>query len=99
MNFYLDKRRFDVVNYRYKGVVKRLKAKEPVYCKLCGREVKEPQYDINFEPMVGRAGWHMTFNTRMRVCGECSQNLIAYVEKWFRFCNKTDIYKKKYMGK
>lgn len=65
-------------------------------CPICG-SVVEDYGDLNkcnFEIMTGRAGWHMSFQPRMEMCGECSDKLLTYIEKWFLFCDKTHIYKK-----
>lgn len=72
--------------------------KEPVVCDVCGCQVESGiVYPVNFEHMLGLAGWHMTFEPRMNLCHECSRNLLAYVERWFKFCDKTHKYKKKYV--
>lgn len=70
------------------------KNKEPVLCPICGKEMVGDPYQCNFEQMVGRACWHLSFQPRMNMCHECSQNLLSYVERWFKTCNKTNIYKK-----
>lgn len=71
------------------------RTKEPEICKLCGRPITggDP-YRVNFEAMVDRAGWNMSFQPKMVICRDCSDNMLAYLEKWFKFCNKTDEYKK-----
>ena len=71
-----------------------MKKKEPTYCPLCGKEMVGEPYQCNFEHMAGRAGWHMTFEPRMSFFHECSQNLLNYLERWFKTCNKTNKYKK-----
>ena len=70
------------------------KNKEPVLCPICGKEMVGDPYQCNFEQMVGAAGWHLPLQPRMNMCHECSQNLLNYVERWFKTCNKTNIYKK-----
>lgn len=73
-----------------------MKKKEPNKCPICGKEVKTDNFRCNFEQMTGRAGWHLTFQPKVEMCDECSRKLLDYIERWFKVCNKTDIYRKPY---
>ena len=57
------------------------RTKEPEICKLCGRPITggDP-YRVNFEAMVDRAGWNMSFQPKMVICHDCSDNMLAYLE-------------------
>lgn len=63
-------------------------------CPICGGEMPYEPINCNFEHMIGRAGWHMSFNPRMNMCRECSKSLLDHVETWFTRRNKTNTYKK-----
>ena len=73
------------------------KEKEKPFCPVCGKETKENElYSCNFETMAGRAGWNLTFYPKMKMCHECSNNLLNYIERWFKVSDKTGYFKKEY---
>lgn len=62
-------------------------------CHICG-EPMIVEYPMNMEIFSGRAGWNMSFYPKINMCKNCSDNLLEYMEKWFKHCNKTNECKK-----
>ncbi len=67
--------------------------KENPKCPLCGSDMLV-EYGCNFEQMTQRASWHMSFNSRMTFCGDCSKELLQFIEKWYKKRNATSKYSK-----
>lgn len=70
-----------------------IKNKTSQICPLCGKEM-QIIYGYNFEQLTQRAGWNMSFEPRMNICKDCSTELLASLEAWFKKRNKSNKYKK-----
>lgn len=70
------------------------KEKEYPKCPICGGDIKSEPYRCNFETFAGRAGWHMSFYPKINMCQDCSDALLASLERWFATRDKTGICKK-----
>lgn len=62
-------------------------------CPICGNPMIT-EYPINMETFTGRAGWHLDFNPRFSMCHDCSEELLIYINKWFKKCDKVHTLKK-----
>lgn len=65
-------------------------------CPICGGEM-QVEYTCNMETFAGRAGWHMDFSPRLKMCQTCSNELLAQVNKWFKKQDKTGFYRRKWV--
>lgn len=75
----------------------RQKQENKTICPVCGKEFDGNLIPCNFEQIMGRASWDMSFNPKMNMCRTCSDLLLAHIEKWFSTTNKTNFYKKDYV--
>ena len=62
-------------------------------CQICGGDMPI-EYVANFEQLTGRAEWHLPFTSRMKMCGDCSSELIKAVTRWYNKVNATGVYNK-----
>ncbi|NLF83329.1 MAG: hypothetical protein GX568_05025 [Candidatus Gastranaerophilales bacterium] len=62
-------------------------------CPVCGNSCNM-LYITDFQYYSGRAGWHMDFEPKQKMCQQCSDSLLDYLHKWFTQNNKTNEYKK-----